>query len=200
MIIFKSLLKIFAIFIVYKWSSEFIHEIGHFLISKFYGHKCYIEIKCSKYFMPMMCVHIKSDNRLHSIENIMITISGVIFQILLSVICIYQNKFQTINFISEFYLSAIFLNVIPRQNTDGYHVNKIIRSNLKFKKKIIKIITMFQWAIPINMLIFIFIHVVITTYKAIYILDYDLLMACILGYVLVITSIIFLCKSYVKPR
>ena len=200
MIILKSILKILSIFIVYKWASELIHEIGHFLTSKLYGHKCHIEIKYSKYLMPIMCVHIESDHQLHFIENIMITISGVVFQILLSLICIYQNIFQTINYISVFYLSAIFLNVIPKYNADGHYINEVIKSSLKFRKKTINIITVLQWGVPISVIIFVFIYAVKSTYMAIYILDYDLLMACILGYVLVITSIIFLCKNYVKSR
>lgn len=192
-------LYIVFLFVTYKWIIVFTHELGHYTISRLFGNKSKVRFNMKKNLMPSMYTEINNKKNLKPFEDFLITLGGVLFQVIISVILTCQDICVGLNKISTFYFMPIFLNIIPVKQTDGYHINKILNENIFINRLYLrKIITATQWLIALIVILFIFIDIIKTSIVALKIWNFYLFGLSILGYIIAITSMLCVKNFYNK--
>lgn len=133
MIFFKVgkmiLLYLFLFFIVfnlYTYLSLYVHEFGHFFAAKLLGA-----------MQTKIVLNIKNVNpsttfsfgrKMSNLENCIITLSGVILQLTLSILMLLQNYSLFIKIVAVIHIPAILINILPLKPLDGYYLLPLLKN------------------------------------------------------------------------
>jgi len=103
-----------------------VHEFGHFIAAKLLGAT-----------QTKIVLNIKNVNpsttfsfgrKMSNLENCIITLSGVILQLTLSILILLQNYSLFIKIVAVIHIPAILINILPLKPLDGYYLLPLFKN------------------------------------------------------------------------
>jgi len=120
----------FIVFNLYTYLSLYVHEFGHFIAAKLLGAT-----------QTRIVLNIKNVNpsttfsfgrKMSSLENCIITLSGVLLQLTLSILILLQNYSLFIKIVAVIHIPAILINILPIKPLDGYYLLPLYKNKKGF--------------------------------------------------------------------
>lgn len=116
----------FLVFNLYTYLSLYVHEFGHFIAAKLLGATQTRIILNIKNVNP--CTTFSFGRKISNFENCIITLSGVILQLTLSILILLQNYSLFIKIVVVIHIPAILINILPLKPLDGYYLLPLLKN------------------------------------------------------------------------
>lgn len=125
MILFYLFLFI-IVFNLYTYLSLYVHEFGHFISAKLLGATQTRIILNIKNVNPSTTFSF--GRKMSNLENFIITLSGVILQLTLSILILLQDYSLFIKIVAVIHIPAILINILPLKPLDGYYLLPLFKN------------------------------------------------------------------------
>lgn len=119
-------------------------------MSKLLGYNCSINYNIKKNLITTMSVSIKITDEFLIRDDILISVSGVLFQMLF-VLMIVLLKINYLLDIALIFINVALLNLIPISFTDGYYIYKRLRES-RVNRRFCHLLKILLWFIPLSSL------------------------------------------------
>ncbi len=116
----------FIVFNLYTYLSLYVHELGHFIAAKLLGATQTRIILNIKNVNPSTTFSF--GRKMSNLENCIITLSGVILQLTLSILILLQNYSLFIKIVAVIHIPAILINILPLKPLDGYYLLPLFKN------------------------------------------------------------------------
>jgi len=116
----------FIVFNLYTYLSLYVHEFGHFIAAKLLGATQTRIILNIKNINPSTTFSF--GRKMSNLENCIVTLSGVILQLTLSLLILLQNYSLFIKIVAVIHIPAILINILPLKPLDGYYLLPLFKN------------------------------------------------------------------------
>lgn len=115
-----QLILLSLLFNIYTYFSLYLHEVGHLISAKLLGAKYATIVWNWKKSNPI--TRFSFGRKINRLENLIITLAGVVIQLILTLILVIQNYSLIIKLISIIYIPGILVNLLPIKPLDGSYL------------------------------------------------------------------------------